>query len=95
MEKLPTGTAIAESPPSPRPLLVDLRGAAAYLCVKVATIRWLIGSGQLAYVRIGHKFCVKISELDRWVSANERREKPKEQSPKDGLSLVQAKRKAR
>jgi excisionase family DNA binding protein len=79
---------IANSIESP---LFDLASAAQYLRAKISTMRWLIKTGQLAYLRVGRKFCVRKSELDAWISSHERREKP----TRVGASLVLPLRKAR
>jgi excisionase family DNA binding protein len=81
--------------PSTNPLIespiLDLEAAAGYLCAKVSTVRGLIRTGQVSYVRVGKRFCIRKSELDRWISAHERREKPS----RFGASLVQPARNAR
>jgi excisionase family DNA binding protein len=73
----PTANSI-ESP------LCDLASAAQYLRAKISTVRWLIRTGQLAYLRVGRRFCVRKVELDEWIARHERREKPRQM----GASLV-------
>jgi|HubBroStandDraft_6_1064221.scaffolds.fasta_scaffold1414342_2 excisionase family DNA binding protein len=68
--------------------LLDLKAAALYLCAKVATVRWLIRTGQVEFVRVGRKFCVFRAELDRWIAAHSERKQPKAV----GSSLVQHQR---
>ena len=69
--------------------LMTLADAAGYLCAKVSTVRAMIRRGEVSFVRVGHHFCIKKSELDRWIDAHERREKP----DKFGASLGQQLRK--
>jgi excisionase family DNA binding protein len=68
--------------------LLDLKAAALYLCAKVSTVRWMIRTGQIEFVRVGRRFCIARSELDRWIAAHTEREKPKV----FGSSLVQSSR---
>jgi len=77
---------IANSIESP---LFDLATAAQYLRAKISTVRWLIRTGQLSYLRVGRRFCVRKVELDEWIARHERREKP----ARKGATLVQPIRK--
>lgn len=49
------------------PKLLDVRGSGAYLGVSPWSIRDLIWSGELPYVRIGRRHMVDVADLDGYV----------------------------
>jgi excisionase family DNA binding protein len=51
---------------------LTIPAAAAYLSVSVKFIRQLIWGRQIRYVKAGRRFVIATSELDRWLSENQR-----------------------
>jgi excisionase family DNA binding protein len=58
------------STPISGPRLLTLRNAAAYLDVRVWTVRQLVRMGQLPHVQILNKFYVDRIDLDKFVERN-------------------------
>ncbi len=52
----------------------DLQGAAAYLCVRLRTIREGVWSGELPRAHLGKKFIFDRQDLDKWAESKKRRE---------------------
>lgn len=62
------GGADSASPPTPRPLLVNVAQAAQILCVSRSSIYQLIWTDQLIPIRIGRSVRFSLEQLERFVS---------------------------
>ena len=65
-----------ETNPTPTPLLT-LEEAAKFLGggTKVSFLRAQIADGQLKFVKVGKRFCIRRETLLRWIQTNETRQK--------------------
>lgn len=68
-----------ETAPLDRCRLFDLRAAVAYLrsigasSATMNFIRGIVASGEVPHVRVGKKYLVLRSSLDRWIETHQRR----------------------
>lgn len=56
---------------SAEPLLLDVPHVAGVLCATIWQVRVLIASGQLHASKLGHRWVVSRSEIERFVRAKE------------------------
>jgi excisionase family DNA binding protein len=65
-----------ETNPTPTPLLT-LEQAAEFLGggTKVSFLRAQIADGQLKFVKVGKRFCIRRETLLRWIQTHETRQK--------------------
>jgi len=65
---------VAVGPQEVSARLLDLREAARLLGISYWTLRTLIFSGQIPYVRIGRRLLVDHVDVDQFISTNKKKE---------------------
>jgi excisionase family DNA binding protein len=68
-KSLKSSVAVLPAPVSfPEPLLLDIRGAASILSSTVWTVRNLLWSKQIPFVKIGRRFLIDPADLRAYVA---------------------------
>jgi excisionase family DNA binding protein len=58
------------------PRLLDCKAAARYIGLSYWTVRGMLHSGQIPFVRAGRRILIDVQDLDHWIEVNKIQEEP-------------------